>query len=127
VYKIDAQPEGVARARRIIAEELSVLLSPRDLDEVKLMVSEIVTNGIVHARQERGVPVMLDLYVNGDIRSAVLDHGLGFAARDAEGHAPRLGFAARRAAVGPVGNGVFAPARRSGVRTQLGMRSCRVG
>lgn len=81
LYKIDAQPEGPAQARRIIAEELSPLLSPRELDDVKLMVSELVTNGIVHGRREGDGPVMLDLCINGDIRCAVLDAGPGFAER----------------------------------------------
>jgi anti-sigma regulatory factor (Ser/Thr protein kinase) len=81
LYKIDAQPEGPAQARRIIAEELSARLSPRELDDVKLMVSELVTNGIVHGNREDDIPVMLDLCVNGDIRCAVLDHGPGSAGR----------------------------------------------
>ncbi len=89
LYKIDARPEGPAQARRIIAEELSARLSARELDDVKLMVSELVTNGIVHGNQdnglgEDGIPVMLDLCVNGDIRCAVLDHGPGFVARTAQ-------------------------------------------
>ena len=45
------------------------------------MVSELVTNGIVHGRREGDLPVMLDLCVNGDIRCAVLDQGPGFAER----------------------------------------------
>jgi anti-sigma regulatory factor (Ser/Thr protein kinase) len=81
LYKIDAQPEGPAQARRIIAEELSTVLSPNELDDVKLMVSELVTNGIVHGRLEsHDVPVVLDVCVNGHIRCAVFDHGPGFAA-----------------------------------------------
>jgi hypothetical protein len=51
LYKIDAQPEGPARARRIIAEELSAVLSPSELDDMKWMVSELVNNGIVHGHQ----------------------------------------------------------------------------
>ena len=86
LYKIDARREGPAQARRIIAEELSARLSAQELDDVKLMVSELVTNGIVHGNQENSIgegdiPVMLDLCVNGDIRCAVLDDGPGFAAR----------------------------------------------
>jgi len=81
LYKIEARPEGPAKARRIIAEELSSLLSPSELDDMKLMVSELVTNGIVHGRKESDVPVMLDLSVNGDIRCTVLDQGPGFFAR----------------------------------------------
>lgn len=82
LYKISAQPEGPAQARRIIAEELATVLPPSELDDVKLMVSELVTNGIVHGRHESDeIPVMLDVCVNGEIRCAVLDHGAGFAAR----------------------------------------------
>jgi anti-sigma regulatory factor (Ser/Thr protein kinase) len=81
LYKIEAQPEGPAKARRIIAEELSARLSPSELDDMKLLVSELVTNGIVHGDQENDVPVMLDLCVNGDIRCAVMDQGPGFFAR----------------------------------------------
>ena len=81
LYKIEPQPEGPARARRIIAEELSAVLSPSELDDMKLMVSELVTNGIVHGHQENGVPVMLDLCFNGNIRCAVLDQGPGRFAR----------------------------------------------
>ncbi|HTP19736.1 MAG TPA: ATP-binding protein [Solirubrobacteraceae bacterium] len=81
LYKIDARPQGPADARRIIAEELSQVLSPAELDDVKLMVSELVTNGIVHGGHENESPVLLDVRVNGDIRCAVLDQGPGFAAR----------------------------------------------
>jgi two-component sensor histidine kinase len=84
LYKIEAQPEGPAQARRIIAEELSSMLSPAELDDLKLMVSELVTNGIVHGGQGDDVPVMLDLCINGIIRCAVLDEGPGFAARGRE-------------------------------------------
>jgi anti-sigma regulatory factor (Ser/Thr protein kinase) len=85
LYKIDAEPEGPARARRIIAEELSTVLSPSELDDVKLMVSELVTNGIVHGRPDNDdIPVVLDVCVNGSIRCAVLDHGPAFARRARE-------------------------------------------
>jgi two-component sensor histidine kinase len=80
LYKIEAQPEGPAQARRIIAEELATRVSDRVLDDVKLMVSELITNGIVHGSTERGVPVVLDLLVNGDIRCRVLDSGRGLTA-----------------------------------------------
>jgi len=74
LYKIEAQPEGPAQARRIIADELAGRLSAPALDDVKLMVSELVTNGIVHGSSEPDAPVMLDLLVNGHIRCRVLDH-----------------------------------------------------
>ena len=96
LYKIEARPEGPAKARRIIAEELSSLLSPSELDDMKLMVSELVTNGIVHGRKESDVPVMLDLSVNGDIRCTVLDPGPGFFARVGEDARRGWGLDARR-------------------------------
>ena len=79
LYKIEPRSEGPAQARRIIAEELSTRVSAAVLDDVKLMVSELVTNGIVHGSAQPGAPVMLDLLVNGDIRCRVLDHGDSFA------------------------------------------------
>jgi anti-sigma regulatory factor (Ser/Thr protein kinase) len=81
LYKIDPQPEGPAQARRIIADELAERVSGTVLDDVKLMVSELVTNGIVHGSTEGDVPVMLDVVVNGHIRCRVLDGGRGFASR----------------------------------------------
>ena len=81
LYKIEPQPEGPAKARRIIADELATRVPAPVLDDVKLMVSELVTNGIVHGSTEPDEPVMLDVLVNGDIRCRVLDHGEGFATR----------------------------------------------
>ena len=81
IYKIDPQPGAPAQARRIIAEELSSRLPDRTLDEIKLMVSELVADRIVHGRPGTNEPVVLDLVVNGDIRCRVLDHGPGFAKR----------------------------------------------
>jgi two-component sensor histidine kinase len=81
LYKIDPQPGGPALARRIIAEELSARVPAPVLDEVKLMVSELVTNGIVHGSAHETAPLVLDLCVNGAIRCRVLDRGEGFAQR----------------------------------------------
>jgi len=81
LYKIAAQPDGPAQARQIIAEELSSRLPARVVNDIKLMVSELVTNGIVHGSAERDTPVVLDLVINGNIQCRVLDHGPGFATR----------------------------------------------
>ena len=81
IYKIEPQPGAPAQARRIIAEELSARVPAPVLDDIKLMVSELVTNGIMHGAVHTDVPVVLDLCVNGDIRCRVLDHGAGFAQR----------------------------------------------
>lgn len=81
LYKFDPQPGAPAEARRIIAEELSSRLPAGIVNDVKLMVSELVANGVVHGSEGASAPVMLDLCVNGDIRCRVLDQGSGFAAR----------------------------------------------
>jgi anti-sigma regulatory factor (Ser/Thr protein kinase) len=51
------------------------------LDEVKLLVSELVTNGILHGRAGDEDTILLGLDVNGGVRCSVIDHGSGFAAR----------------------------------------------
>jgi anti-sigma regulatory factor (Ser/Thr protein kinase) len=81
IYKIDSEAEGPARARRIIAEELSARVPAPVLDDIKLMVSELVTNGIVHGSGQTYAPVMLDLVINGSVLCRVLDSGHGFARR----------------------------------------------
>ena len=81
LYKIDAQPNGPGQARQIIAEELSARLPAGLVDDIKLMVSELVTNGIVHGAPEGDVPLMLELMVNGNVFCRVSDHGPGFATR----------------------------------------------
>ena len=85
LYKIDPRPVGPSQARRIIAEELASRLPAEVLDDVKLMVSELVTNGIVHGTRGNDEPVVLDLCLNGDIRCGVCDHGPGLAARVTHG------------------------------------------
>ena len=119
LYKIDPQPEGPAQARRIIADELAARVSGTVLDDVTLMVSELVTNGIVHGSTEGDVPVMLDVLVNGDIRCRVLDSGRGFASARAQGRPGWLGPAGRRATLRPVGHAVLGTANRSMVRASL--------
>jgi anti-sigma regulatory factor (Ser/Thr protein kinase) len=81
LYKIDARPEAPAQARRIIAEELSSRLPAGMVTEIQLMVSELVTNGLVHGGREANAPVMLDVCVNGEVQCRVSDQGAKFAAR----------------------------------------------
>jgi anti-sigma regulatory factor (Ser/Thr protein kinase) len=81
LYKIDRRPDGPARARRIIAEELASRLPAQTLAEVELMVSELVTTGVVHGGGDEDAPLVLDVCINGEIRCRVLDRGPGFATR----------------------------------------------
>ena len=80
LYKISARADGPARAREIVTSELSARVERSTLDEVKLLVSELVTNGILHGQAGDDDTILLDLDVKkSKIRCAVLDHGSGFA------------------------------------------------
>jgi two-component sensor histidine kinase len=85
LYRIDARPDGPARARRIVLQECSGRVPRRTLEKLQLLVSELVTNGIVHGRNG---PLVLDLHVNSTLHCAVIDKGAGFASaapRDKDG------------------------------------------
>ena len=77
LYRIDAQPDGPAHARRIVAHELAPVVPKTLLDDIKLMVSELVTNGVRHGRRQPEAPITLDLRVGSDVRCAVTNKGNG--------------------------------------------------
>jgi anti-sigma regulatory factor (Ser/Thr protein kinase) len=83
LYKIDARPDGPARARRLVRSECATRVPRRTLDKLQLLVSELVTSGIVHGRNSGDDSIMLDLRLNSTLRFAVVDHGPGFARRAA--------------------------------------------
>ena len=79
-YEIDLarDPDSAAEARRALGE-VSDHLSPRRLDDARLLVSELVTNAIRHAGL--GVDDVIKLVVvTGDraLRIEVCDPGRGF-------------------------------------------------
>lgn len=53
------------------------------LEKLQLLVSELVTSGIVHGRNSGDGSITLDLRLNSTLRVAVIDHGPGFARRAA--------------------------------------------
>jgi anti-sigma regulatory factor (Ser/Thr protein kinase) len=59
---------------------LGSTLPPERLEEITLLVSELVTNGVRHGGQHG--PITIDVRVNGEVRCAVTDHGPGPAARE---------------------------------------------
>jgi two-component sensor histidine kinase len=83
LYRIDARPDGPARARRAVRSECSARVPRRTLENLLLLVSELVTNGIVHGRDHDDGSIMLDLGLNSTLRFAVVDHGPGFPTRAA--------------------------------------------
>jgi two-component sensor histidine kinase len=83
IYRIDASADGPARARRIVASELSAIVPRKTMEELELMVSELVTNGIKYGARDENEPITLDLRVGRYVRCTVIDPGPGFPAEHA--------------------------------------------
>jgi anti-sigma regulatory factor (Ser/Thr protein kinase) len=79
-YEVDLarDPDSAAEARRALGE-LSDHLTPRRLEDARLLVSELVTNAIRHAGLADGDVIRL-VVVSGDraLRIEVCDPGPGF-------------------------------------------------
>ena len=82
LYKIDARPDGPAHARRIVVRECSRRVSEQTLEDFELLVSELVTNRILHGEPGADNTVLLDLRINSTLCCAVSDHGSGAGRRD---------------------------------------------
>jgi two-component sensor histidine kinase len=92
IYRIDARRDSPARARRIITHELSTALPRRRLDEVKLMISELVTNAVKYATKNKNEQIMIDLRLGPEICCSVTDAGEAFPATGAIGEAGGWGL-----------------------------------
>jgi anti-sigma regulatory factor (Ser/Thr protein kinase) len=75
--------DSVAEARAQICEAVTPDLAADDVETLKLLVSELVTNAVRHG--DASGPLELHASWNGEVRVEVCDHGEGFAP------APRLG------------------------------------
>jgi anti-sigma regulatory factor (Ser/Thr protein kinase) len=82
LYKIDARPDGPAQARQIVVRECARRVSERTLEDFELLVSELVTNRILHGAPGADNTILLDLRINSMLRCAVSDHGSGVGRRD---------------------------------------------
>ena len=107
-YEVDLarDPDSAAEARRALGE-VSDHLTPRRLEDARLLVSELVTNAIRHAGLDDDDVIKL-VVVTGDraLRIEVCDPGPGFEVaepRAGPGAAVRLGPVPRARAVGPLG------------------------
>jgi hypothetical protein len=97
LYRIDARPDGPSRARKIVARELTQLAPECVVDDVKLMVSELVTSGVVNAPSSGDTAITLDVLVDSDVRCAVKNPGEAPAAALDGSGAMRLRLVARLA------------------------------
>jgi two-component sensor histidine kinase len=83
IYRIQAGDDAPARARRIVDMELSGLVPRRRLEELELMVSELVTNGLKFGAKDTNETITLDLRLDRRVRFTVIDQGPGFGDDDA--------------------------------------------
>lgn len=86
---LPSSPSAPAQARRALGD-LHDLLPRGRLDDLAIIVSELVTNSVLHGRTRRRDPIHLLVRVaGGRIRVEVTDRGHGF--DGAEGDPPRNG------------------------------------
>jgi anti-sigma regulatory factor (Ser/Thr protein kinase) len=84
---------GAPRAARSALDELNGHIDPRLKDDIRLLVSEVVTNSVIHAQPDMPGEVVLDVYASDDVvRVAVTDRGPGFVAVDRPRGGERSGW-----------------------------------
>jgi len=76
-YEVQLAPEVCAagRARKLLAERFAAALEDRELDTAKLLISELVTNAVVHGEGSITMRVDLD---HSRLLVEVIDEGTGF-------------------------------------------------
>ena len=80
--RIPGRPDSVARARAALSG-LGSQVSPGLRDDLRLLVSEVVTNAIRHAGDAEGDHVRLRIAeLDGHVRVEVFDRGPGFSVPD---------------------------------------------
>jgi anti-sigma regulatory factor (Ser/Thr protein kinase) len=70
------EPSSVARARTQVCEAVARDFQDDDLETLRLLVSEVVTNAVRHGSHSQ--PVELNAHWNSEVRVEVSDHGHGF-------------------------------------------------
>jgi anti-sigma regulatory factor (Ser/Thr protein kinase) len=78
------EPDSVARARTAVCEALTADLDSDQVETVRLLISEVVTNAVRHGSHDQ--PVELKAHWNSEVRIAVCDHGNGFTPHPRMGH-----------------------------------------
>ena len=73
---LPADPTSVARARAELCEAMAPELQEDELDTLRLLVSELVTNAVRHG--DGSDPVEVHAHWNAEVRVEVSDHGVGF-------------------------------------------------
>ncbi len=73
IYRIEVANTSPRVAREIVAAELSSHVRPRKLEDLKLLVSELVTHRVRQGRA--GETITLDLQAGDTVRCGVIDDG----------------------------------------------------
>jgi serine/threonine-protein kinase RsbW len=80
---LPAEPRSVAEARAKVCDAIEPYLADGASETLRLLVSEVVTNAVMHGDSTQ--PVELHAHWNSEVRIEVSDHGEGFTP------APRVG------------------------------------
>jgi len=89
-FKADRGAPGAARHA---LDELNGHIDPELKDDIRLLVSEVVTNSVIHAQPEPPGEVVLDVWASdGVVRVAVTDRGPGFVAEERPSGGERSGW-----------------------------------
>jgi anti-sigma regulatory factor (Ser/Thr protein kinase) len=70
---------ALAEARRAV-DQLRPTLDPQTIDDARLLISQLVTNSVVHGAGD-SVTLIVDSDVSGKLRCEVIDQGTGFVPR----------------------------------------------
>jgi len=89
-FRHAAQPAAIARARHEVEDELASRVSAKDLGDVMLLVSELVTNAVRHADTE-SLEIRIGITTDG-LRIEVHDDGGGFVPKVAPREDGRGGY-----------------------------------
>jgi anti-sigma regulatory factor (Ser/Thr protein kinase) len=79
-FKVASEPEAVAAAREAVTEATQGRVDSETVETARLLVSELVTNGIVHGGTDRPLEVDVEVGESG-VRVDVKDKGTGFVRR----------------------------------------------
>jgi anti-sigma regulatory factor (Ser/Thr protein kinase) len=81
------------RAARHALDELNGQIEAPLKADIRLLVSEVVTNSVIHAQMEQPGEVTLDVWASDDVvRIAVTDRGPGFVVEDRPSGGDRSGW-----------------------------------
>jgi anti-sigma regulatory factor (Ser/Thr protein kinase) len=79
-FKVASEPESVAAAREAVTDAAHGAVDAGAVETARLLVSELVTNSIVHGTAESPLELEVETSEAG-LRVNVIDHGAGFARR----------------------------------------------